>query len=191
MDEEKLIAAFKARDPDALRQVLDRCGDRLLRSAFLLCGNGADAQDMVQDTFLQAMRSAPRFRGGSSISTWLHAILLNLTRHYHRSRKRIVYDDELVRREISPPDEQPAQLDVAITSAALTQALQRLSVPHREALVLRYYQDLKIHEIARLLGVSKGTVKSRLHYAIQEMRRFLPDNLNLFGGRGTEEARIQ
>jgi len=68
-----------------------------------LCGNETEAQDIVQDTFLQAIRSIHRFQGRSSVYTWLHAILLNLSRHYHRDRKRIVYDDELADRE-APPD---------------------------------------------------------------------------------------
>jgi RNA polymerase sigma-70 factor (ECF subfamily) len=65
--------------------------------------------------------------------------------------------------------------------------LRQLSAAHREVLVLRYYEDMKIHEIAAQLGISKGTVKSRLHYAIGEMQKLLPGELNLFGGGGTEE----
>ena len=69
--------------------------------AKMLCGNEADAQDIVQETFLQGIRSFHRFQGRSGIYTWLHAILLNVTRHHHRSRKRIVYDDELAERRRS------------------------------------------------------------------------------------------
>jgi RNA polymerase sigma-70 factor (ECF subfamily) len=72
-------------------------------------------------------------------------------------------------------------------SGALAEALSGLSGPHREVLILRFYEDMKIHEIAAHLGISKGTVKSRLHYAIAEMQRRLPDELNLFGACGTEE----
>ena len=187
MDEERLITALKGQLPGAMQELVDSYGDRLLRSAFLLCGNETDAQDIVQDTFLQAIRSVHRFQGRSTIYTWLHGILLNLTRHYHRDRKRIVYDDELVGREVSPPNENPSQLDAGTASSALGEALRQLSAAHREVIVLRYYENMKIHEIAAHLGISKGTVKSRLHYAIGEMQKLLPGELNLFGPRGTEE----
>ncbi len=189
MDEERLISALKGRIPGAAQELVNAYGDRLLRSAFSLCGNETDAQDIVQETFLQAIRSVHRFQGRSTVYTWLHSILLNLTRHYHRDRKRIVYDDELVGREVSLPEEHPNRLDTGTASLALLEALRRLSAAHREVLVLRYYENMKIHEIARHLGISKGTVKSRLHYAIREMQKLLPEELNLFGACGTEEVR--
>src|SRR6185369_16691133 len=95
MDQEQLIAALRSRDPEVLGQLVELYGDRLYRSACLLCGNETDAQDLVQDTFVEAVRSAHRFRGRSTVYTWLHAIMLNLTRHYHRSRKKFVADAEL------------------------------------------------------------------------------------------------
>jgi RNA polymerase sigma-70 factor (ECF subfamily) len=191
MDEERLVSALKGRVPGATQELVKAYGDRLLRSAFSLCGNETDAQDIVQETFLQAIRSVHRFQGRSTIYTWLHAILLNLTRHYHRDRKRIIYDDELVGREVSLPDEHPSRLDTGTASSALVEALRQLSVAHREVLVLRYYENMKIHEIANQLGISKGTVKSRLHYALGQMQKLLPDELNLFGAGGTKEIQRQ
>jgi RNA polymerase sigma-70 factor (ECF subfamily) len=187
MDEEQLVQGLRNQDPGAVQEMVASHGDRLFRSACLLCGDQAEAQDLVQETLLQAVRSGPRFRGSSSVYTWLHGILLNLTRHYHRDRKRMVYDEELVRQETGPPEENPNRLDVEMTTGALTDMLGGLSGPHREVLILRFYEDMKIHEIAAHLGISKGTVKSRLHYAIAEMQRRLPDKLNLFGACGTEE----
>src|SRR5437667_7630865 len=189
MEEEELIKALKGQDAGAVQELVNSYGDRLLRSAFWLCGNETDAQDLVQDTFLQAIRSVHRFEGRSTVYTWLHAILLNLTRHYHRDRKRIVYDDELAGREVAVPEENPGQLDAGTAASALSEALRQLSGAHREVIILRYYENLKIHEIARHLGISKGTVKSRLHYAIGQMHKLLPDELNLFGACGTEEIR--
>jgi RNA polymerase sigma-70 factor (ECF subfamily) len=188
MDQEKLVAALRSRDPGAIQELVETHGDRLLRSACLLCGNETDAQDIVQDTFLEAIKSVHRFRGRSTLYTWLHSILLNLTRHYRRDRKRVIYDNELAGREIASSDDNPNRLDVESASTALADALRRLSAPHREVLILRYFEHMKIHEMARHLGISRGTVKSRLHYAIQEMQRLLPDELNLFGAGGTKEA---
>jgi RNA polymerase sigma-70 factor, ECF subfamily len=187
MDEEQLVQGLRSREPEAVQELVASYGDRLFRSACLLCGDETEAKDLVQETLLPALRSAPGFRGRSSLYTWLHGILLNLTRHYHRDRKWVVYDEELAHRESAPVEEKPFGLDVETASGALAQALQRLSAPHREVLVLRFYEEMKIHEIAAHLGVSGGTVKSRLHYAIAELQRQLPPELNLFGAGGTQE----
>lgn len=191
MDEEQLVQGLRSQDPGAAQELVVSHGDRLFRSACLLCGDQAEAQDLVQETLLQAVRSGPRFRGCSSVYTWLHGILLNLTRHYHRDRKRMVYDEELVCQEPAPAEEKPSRLDVQMSTSALADALDSLSSLHREVLILRFYEDMKIHEIAAHLGISNGTVKSRLHYAIAEMQRRLPRELNLFGACGTEEKAKQ
>ena len=185
--DESLVAALKAGESASLDTLVETYGTRLLRSATLLCGNETDAQDLVQDTFVEAVRSAHRFRGQSSLYTWLHSILLNLTRHHHRDNRRLVYDNELAAQEVSTPEEQPAALDLESAVAELARALRRLSEPHREVLVLRYYEHMKIPEIATQLGLSPGTVKSRMHYAILEMKKKLPPEMNLFGPGGTKE----
>ena len=184
MDAQELIAAFKRREPAAVQELVQSCGDRLLRSAFLLCGNEADAQDLVQETFLQGVQSAHRFAGRSSLYTWLHAILLNLSRDLKRRRKRFVSDDELQDGSISVED--AFQADAEFTSTTLAGALRRLSPAHREVLILRFYENMKLHEIAAHVGVSRGTVKSRLHYAIAEMQKIVPAELNLFGAPTTK-----
>jgi RNA polymerase sigma-70 factor (ECF subfamily) len=189
VNDEQLVAVLKAQDPAAVQELLDLHGSRLLRSAYLLCGNETEAQDFVQETFLQAIRSVHRFQGRSAVYTWLHAILLNVVRQAHRDNARLVYDNDLLNREIAA--ETPSHLDAETASSALRLALQQLSAPHREVIVLRYYENMKIHEMAEHLGVSKGTVKSRLHYAIQELQKFLPGELNLFGASDTERMQKQ
>jgi RNA polymerase sigma-70 factor (ECF subfamily) len=188
MDEVKLAAALKGRDSAAIEELIETHGDRLLRSATLLCGNEATAQDLVQDTLVEALRSVHRFRGHASLYTWLHSILFNLTRHHRRDNARILYDNELAAQETSTSEEGPVASDLESASVELTRALRLLSDSHREVLVLRYYEHMKIHEMAQNLGVSKGTVKSRLHYAILEMQKLLPAEMNLFGVGGTKET---
>lgn len=191
MDEDKaLLAALKCHDPAALATLIKTHGTRLLRSATLLCGNETNAEDLVQDTFFEALRSLQRFRGQSGLYTWLHSILLNLARHHHRDSRRLVYDNELAAREMPVVDEQPGSLDLESASTELNRALRQLSAPHREVLVLRYYEGMKIDEMARHLGVSTGTVKSRLHYAVRQMQRLFPAEMNLFETRGTKEKKI-
>jgi RNA polymerase sigma factor (sigma-70 family) len=187
MDERPLITGLRNRDPVIVEHLLDTYGDRLLRTAYFLCGDKTEAEDLVQATLLEAFRSIHRFSGRSSVYTWLHAILLNLSRHYHRKRKRLVCDDELARQELVQPTQCDVGADVNFAATAINTALKQLSLSHREVLTLRFYSNLPIGEIAQTLGISQGTVKSRLHYAIAEMRKLLPDELNLFGDGGTKE----
>jgi RNA polymerase sigma-70 factor (ECF subfamily) len=116
--------------------------------------------------------------------TWLHGILLNLCRRHFRTQKRLIFEEERV---LSEPDQrsQAHGLDHDFCAAKLLQALQHLSPEHREVIVLRYYETLKIHEIAQQTGVSTGTVKSRLHYAVRRLEQLLPRELNLFAADGT------
>jgi RNA polymerase sigma-70 factor (ECF subfamily) len=68
-------------------------------------------------------------------------------------------------------------------------SIQQLSPSHREVIILRYYEGMKIHEIGRHIGVSRGTVKSRLHYAVSRLRQLIPEELNLFSANGTYDRR--
>lgn len=184
MDDHELIARFKRRDPAAVEELVQSCANRLLRSAFMLCGNETDAKDLVQDTFFHALQSAHRFAGRSSIFTWLHGILLNLSRDHNRKRRRFVFDEALT--SGVAPAEDLLHPDAEFTSSTLGAALRRLSPAHRQVLVLRFYEEMKLREIAAHLGISRGTVKSRLHYAIAEMQKILPAELNLFGAENTK-----
>ncbi len=105
--DESLVAALKAGDSASLDALMESYGTRLLRSATLLCGNETEAQDLVQDTFVEAVRSVHRFRGGSRLYTWLHSILLNLTRHHRRDNRRLVYDNELAAQQVAAPESKP------------------------------------------------------------------------------------
>jgi RNA polymerase sigma-70 factor (ECF subfamily) len=173
-----------------LQELIDSHGDRLLRSACLLCGNETEAQDLVQETYVQALKSAHRFRGDSAVYTWLHGILLNLCRRHLRKQKRLVFEEERVLKETIQPS-LADEMDRDFCATGLARAVQKLSPEHREVIVLRYYEELKIEEIARQTGVSKGTVKSRLHYAVRCLEQLIPGEMNLFvsGGTHNQETR--
>jgi RNA polymerase sigma factor (sigma-70 family) len=167
-----------------VQEFIDSHGDRLLRSAYLLCGDETEAQDLVQETLIQAIKSWEKFRGESARYTWLHGILLNLCRRHQRKQKRLVYDEDVVEKAAFQADE-IREMDRDICAAKITNAMQNLSQEHREVIVLRFYEGMKIDEIARQTGVSKGTVKSRLHYAVRSLEQLLPPEMNLFASDGT------
>jgi RNA polymerase sigma-70 factor (ECF subfamily) len=178
-------SAFKDSPSNGLHELIEVHGDRLLRSAYLMCDDRTEAQDLVQETLLQAFKSAHRFRGDSEVYTWLHGILRNLCHRHFRKQKRLVFGEKSFPQEVLQPD--PAnELDQNFYASRLVQALQELSQEHREVIVLRYYENLKIPEIAAQIGVSEGTVKSRLHHAVRRLKQLLPDEMNLFGSSGTD-----
>jgi RNA polymerase sigma-70 factor (ECF subfamily) len=183
-------SAQKTVDSFDVQEFIDAHGDRLLRSAYLLCGDETEAQDLVQETLIQAVKSWRGFRGESAIYTWIHGILLNLCRRYHRKQKRLVYDEELVLKETFQSDH-ARQMDQDFCAARLTKAMQELSPEHREVLVLRYFENMKIEAIAQQTGVSSGTVKSRLHYAVRSLEQLIPQELNLFAAAGTNQKESQ
>ena len=138
---------------------------RFLRN---LTGSKEDAEDLTQQTFLRAWEALPNFRGDSSVSTWLHSIAYREYTHWLRSRREFVPLDEIV----DMPDEQANQ---NLEAVLLRWAIYRLDPEHREVFVLHYVQGFSVSEIAKIVGVPAGTVKSRLFFARQKLRELLSD----------------
>lgn len=179
MSEEKIrVNALKKGDHQAIEEVVFLYGQRLLRAAFLLCGNISDAPDIAQETFLRAIKSVHRFKGKSSLYTWLYGILLNVCRQFYRKKRHIQMDDL---ERYASPDEHSAEQEYELRDeySNVVKHMHTLSQNHREVLILRYYEELKIRDIAEITKVSRGTVKSRLHYATSALRKKIPEDLNL------------
>lgn len=147
-------------------------GDRLLRAAWLLCRDSAEARDLVQETFLAAIRGQSTYRNEGQPFTWLYGILRNIQRSRRRRSWRMIFPGQLPERECPQPGPE-FFLDRQTESGRLVAALAELPMRHREVMLLRYVEELKIVEIASLLALAPGTVKSRLHYATCRLRRRL------------------
>jgi len=164
------------------KQSLDKLArahyDRLFRAALFLCNDASVAEDLVQETFLAAIRSLGSFEGRSSHYTWLYGILLNKFRAWLRRRDGRIAIGDLPAGEGTADaaeliaDEGPgAEQNVARREAAevVRQALDELPAHHRSVLVLRYLERMSYQEVADTLGCSLGTVKSRIHYALRKI----------------------
>ena len=152
-------------DPAAFRALVDAHAQYLYGVAHALTRNNADAEDLVQETLLGAIRGT--FRGESSVRTWLVRILVNRAAMLRRTRKRKPAQ-ELSGDVAGSATPQAAGVDAKLD---LTAMLAELSEDHREVLILRELEGLSYEEIAEVLGVPRGTVESRLHRARQELRR--------------------
>ena len=164
-------------DEETVRHFVERYGPRLLAAATLLCGNATDAQDLMIDTLQHAVRAIHSFREESSCFSWLYGILFNLNRAVWRKRSRhpLIYTDTL---PDVPADEPTAGsgLDAATAEDGLA-AVRQLSEPLQAVVLLRYYGEMSIAEVAETLKISPGTVKSRLFSATLKLRELLPEEL--------------
>lgn len=148
---------------------------RIRRAALVLSGGNAwDADDLAQETMLQAARGWRRFSGGSRLDTWLFAILLNLHRRRLRSAERgwRVWLGWFARRPAA--DERPDRnLQAEEWRESLWSAVAELPEAQKQAVLLRYAEDFSYEAIAEVLGCPIGTVKSRLHHALAALEKKL------------------
>lgn len=141
------------------------------RLAAVILGDTVEAQDATHDAFELAWRRWGDLRDPGRLDAWFGRILVNVCRDRLRHRKRHAVTDlspQLVA-SIAARDE----LDGTVERDEIGQAFARLNPDHRVAIVLRYYADLSIPQIAERVGAPAGTVKSRLHHALQQMNRAL------------------
>jgi RNA polymerase sigma-70 factor (ECF subfamily) len=162
-----LLRRARSGDEAAWHEMVDRYGAYLYRLAFSLLGNGADAEDALQETFAGALRHLRDFEERSSVKTWLSRILVRQAARSHRSRGRHGW---------VPLDQgSEAVENRSDTRMDVLAGLDSLSPDHREVIVLRELQGMSYEEIADILAVPRGTVESRLFRARQILRERLKD----------------
>ena len=160
----------KDRERGAERLVAEY-GNRLYAAAVLLCANDHDAEELVFRTFDQAIKKIRLFDSRRNFFTWLYAIMLNFHRMNHR-RRRV---EEVPMGTAEDLPEQVAGMSAETPDAGdeVANAIRALSQPLREVVVLRYFADKTVEEIAATLNIPIGTVKSRLHNARAELANLL------------------
>ncbi|MCI3932615.1 RNA polymerase sigma factor [Streptomyces sp. AN091965] len=179
VDEAAVIARVRAGEAEAYAELVRAFTGMALRAATAL-GAGADAEDVVQQSFFKAYRALGRFRDGSAFKPWLLAIVANETRNTVRSaaRRRSVTVREAALTEPEPLIPESADPAVATLErerrAALLSALDGLSEHHRLVVTYRYLLDMDEEETAQALGWPRGTVKSRLSRALRRLERLVP-----------------
>jgi RNA polymerase sigma-70 factor (ECF subfamily) len=163
--DEELMAAVARGDERALGGLVERHGARLHAHLARLVGDRDDAHDLLQETWVRVARSAKTYETGRPVRPWLYGIAGNLARDLHRRRQ--------VRGRLVGLDGQRAEAPAVRPGDRidLRRQLDRLPDRLREVVLLRFYEDLSEAEAALALGVPRGTVKSRLHGAIRELKQ--------------------
>ena len=179
-DDHRLISNSRAGDTAAFGVLVTRYQDRLYNTVFRLVGNTEDARDVVQEAFISAYQSLATFKGDSAFFTWLYRIAINNAISMKRKQRAVlrltgglgngVVAEPMDRSDASQPSR---ALEMADDERRVHQALGRLSAEHRTVLVLKDMEGRKYEEMAEILEVPIGTIRSRLHRARLEMRDIL------------------
>lgn len=167
-----LLERIAAGDAEAVAALMQRHGGYLYGVACTLVRDRHEAQDVVQETFAAVLKA--RYRGESSVRTWLVGIVVRQAAWHRRRRRpwlRFWGGSDQAPPEPAGPDPQSAS-DARMDLADL---LDRLPPEHREVIVLRELEGMTYQQIATLLGVPRGTVESRLHRARQQLRQAWED----------------
>jgi RNA polymerase sigma-70 factor (ECF subfamily) len=188
LDDHALVAQVCAGQREAFAHIMQRCNQRLFRIARSVVGEDAEAEDVVQESYMRAYRKLDAFRGDSTLLTWLTSIVLNEARGRLRKRHCMVGLEQI---DAAPPESDriipfPAKFgseDPAASAARaqirqlLEQAIDELPEAFRMVYVMRDVEGCTVEETADQLAVRPETVKTRLHRARRLLRASLQDTL--------------
>ena len=174
LTDEQLMARAKAGNDAAFEELYHRFARRLKGFFFLQLGGDEElAADATHDVFLRAYEARNRYQEGKNVSTWLFTIAYNICRNHYRSN---AYETQLsATLDADPISEEQieVQLDAAALDDALAQVLSELPPPLHQLFSLHYQEELTIPQVAEIVGIPEGTVKSRLHKTMNIIRKKL------------------
>jgi RNA polymerase sigma-70 factor (ECF subfamily) len=186
MDEDKknedteLVALAQKGSTNSFNKLVDKYHSRIYSLTYQMTSNREDAEDLTQEIFIKAFEALPRFKGRSSFYTWLYRIGINKTINYRKKRNRnrplsidaldqdITYDE--VYAELDSKDSPLRHIGLNELQVKLNEAMQRLSLKHRTVVVMHDIEGIPHDEIAKIVGVSVGTIRSRLFYARRQLQ---------------------
>ncbi len=180
--DDELVRRYVAGDAGAFSVLVSRHERRVYNLAYRMLGRDEDARDATQDAFLTALRKLTSFRGEAAFTTWMHRVTVNACYDILRKRKREPVLDQLPEEDRAGGSDRPAgpaarpspdHAESAATAVDVQRALVQVPYDFRTVLVLHDVQDLGYEEIAGILGIPVGTVKSRLHRGRAALGRLL------------------
>jgi RNA polymerase sigma-70 factor (ECF subfamily) len=177
-DDHRLIAECLKGRSEAFGELVSLYQDRLYNTVFRLVDNAEDARDVVQEAFLSAYQSLQSFKGDSLFFTWLYRIAVNTAISYKRKQRIVLRFQGGGEEPAEPPDPSEANrpehaMEMAEEEKRVHEALNRLSPEHRSVLIMKDMEGQKYEDMAEILRVPIGTVRSRLHRARLELRDIL------------------
>jgi RNA polymerase sigma factor (sigma-70 family) len=186
--DDHLVARTQGGDAAAFDELILKYSPRLYGLVYNMTSNHDDTHDMLQEVWSKAFRSINSFRGKSSFYTWIHSIAVNMTINFLKKRSRrthqslddvdsgIHQDKDFV--ELAAVSTPVREANLNELQKRLNDAMQRLSEEHRTVVTMFDIQGLPHAEISKILGISEGTVRSRLFYAHRQLQNFLSEFLS-------------
>ena len=176
MKEEILVAQLREGSREAFDELYEKYKNMAIHTAYLITGNLADSEDIVQETFVKVWMHILELKDDSGFRPWMMRILVRTAYRIGKKNKREIPNDETVERMENRTD--PSSLDKVIqleVAVMISASVRALPVKLRTVVVLYYYASFCVKEIAGLLGLMEGTVKSRLHSARRRMKTMLKE----------------
>lgn len=182
MQDELLIRRAQRGDADAFEQLLLEHQKNVYNLCYRMAGNPDDAMDLSQETFLRAWRFLDQYQFASAFSTWLYRLCSNICIDFLRRRRRqqtvpLTFEDaDGEEQTYAVPDAQPLpeeQVELKLTRETLAAAMAQLLPEHRAVLQLRVVNEMSYEQIADVLDIQIGTVKSRLSRARNQLKKIL------------------
>lgn len=182
MQDELLIRRAQRGDADAFEQLLLEHQKNVYNLCYRMAGNPDDAMDLSQETFLRAWRCLDQYQFASAFSTWLYRLCSNICIDFLRKRRRqqtvpLTFEDaDGEEQTYALPDAQPLpeeQVELKLTRETLAAAMAQLLPEHRAVLQLRVVNEMSYEQIADVLDIQIGTVKSRLSRARNQLKKIL------------------
>jgi RNA polymerase sigma factor (sigma-70 family) len=176
LEDTELVERARRGDVNAYEELVRRYQELAFRTAYLILGGAAEAEDAAQDAFAKAYYALPRFRAGAPLRPWLLRIVVNEARNRRKSAGRRANLALRVAADRPSEDAAPSPEAVALaaeTRATLLDAVNQLREDDRLVIAYRYFFELSEAEMAAALGVPRGTVKSRLSRALGRLRGLL------------------
>ena len=184
-EDQPLVARAQAGDAAAFDDLVVKYSPRLYGLIYNMTSNHEDTNDMLQDVFAKAYRAIKGFRGKSSFYTWIHTIAVNMTLNFLKKRGRryhlslddvdasIQNDKDFI--ELTSTTSPVREADLSELQRRLNEAMMKLSDEHRAVVTMFHIQGMPHAEISKILGVSEGTVRSRLFYANRQLQNYLDE----------------
>ena len=166
-----LLTSIAVGDRSAMRAFYDRYNVQVYRFVLRLIRDASKAEDVVSEVFFVVWRQAGRFEYRSEVSTWVLAIARYKAISVMRQRQDEPLEDAAAHEIVDEANDSQVALEKKDTAAVLRGCLTRLSAKHREVIDLVYYHEKSVNEVAEIIGVPTNTVKTRLFYARQQMRK--------------------
>lgn len=160
MEEKQLIISLKKGEEQGFEIFVERYGDRLYRSLYYTLKDEAAARDLVQDTFVKVVKHIKSFNGNSKLYTWVYRIAINQMKDGFKKKQEDVMDLEELNIGVSHVESEAVN---NFHRDQVANCMKAVPLIYRQVLVLFYYEELKIREIAEILEEKEGTVKSKLH----------------------------